>query len=461
MLSYRRFRRLTQDRHRSRLMRATRIRWQQRAVFVLGGIAVGGVAVAFAALADAAQREFARLLEHGALWPLLATPLGFVACSFAATRWFRGSQGSGIPQAIAAHRIADPGTRARLVSPWLAAGKIALTSLGLLCGASTGREGPTVQVGAAIMFAAGRLSPRKQAGLIVAGAAAGVAAAFNTPVAGIIFGIEELTRTFERHTSGLIIATVVAAGSVSLVLVGNYTYFGTSAGMLHGLVTWLAIPICGVTGGLLGGGFSRLAISVAKRASGGLGGWARRNPIAFAAACGLAVALAGLAAGGSTYGTGYAQVKAALAGDAALGVAFVPLKFFATACSSLSGIPGGIFSPSLAIGAGLGADVARLFSTADVGAMMLLGMVAYLAGVVQAPITAFVIVTELTNNRAMLMPLMMTALIAYGTARIVCPDGIYHALARQLLGAALASPSRTSAAATTLANTEASGGARP
>jgi H+/Cl- antiporter ClcA len=100
----------------------------------------------------------------------------------------------------------------------------------------------------------------------------------------------------------------------------------------------------------------------------------------------------------------------------------MPLKFLATVCSSLSRIPGGIFSPSLAIGAGL-----------------LLGMVAYLAGVVQAPITAFVIVTELTNNRAMLMPLMVTSLIGYGTARLVCPDGIYHALARQLLGTVTAS----------------------
>ena len=80
--------------------------------------------------------------------------------------------------------------------------------------------------------------------------------------------------------------------------------------------------------------------------------------------------------------------------------------------------------------------IARLFPDVDVGALMLLGMVGYLSGVVQAPITAFVIVTELTNNRAMLMPLMLTALIAHGTARLICPDGIYHALARNLLSAA-------------------------
>jgi H+/Cl- antiporter ClcA len=234
----------------------------------------------------------------------------------------------------------------------------------------------------------------------------------------------------------LIVSTVVAAGSVSLILLGNYTYFGTSAGTLHGVAAWVAMPVCGVAGGLLGGGFSRLVIAMAVNTTGKLALIARAGPVRFAAACGLVVAIAGIVAGNSTYGTGYAQVRNALDGSEPLGVLFMPLKFLATVCSSLSGIPGGIFSPSLAIGAGLGADIARLFSSVDVGAMMLLGMVAYLAGVVQAPITAFVIVTELTNNRAMLMPLMVTALIGYGTARLVCPDGIYHALARNLLSGA-------------------------
>jgi chloride channel protein, CIC family len=436
MLTTRSFSRLTQDRHRGRLIRATRIRWQQRGLFVLGGIAVGAVAVAFATLADYTQRQFTELLTYGRFWPLLVTPVGFAVAVFMASRFFRGSQGSGIPQAIAAHRIANTEVRQKLVSLRAAVGKIFLTAFGLLCGASTGREGPTVQIGAALMFAAGRLSPRKQRGLIVAGAAAGIAAAFNTPIAGVIFGIEELTRTFERRTSGLILATVVAAGSVSLVLLGNYTYFGTSAGTLHGLVQWVVIPLCGVTGGLLGGAFSRFVLAASAGHAGRLADLARQRPVVLAGACGLVVAVAGILAGDSTYGTGYAQVRGALDATEPLGVLFMPLKFLATLCSSISSIPGGIFSPSLAIGAGLGADIARLFPAVDIGVLMLLGMVAYLAGVVQAPITAFVIVTELTNNRAMLMPLMLTALIAHGTARLICPDGIYHALARNLLSAA-------------------------
>jgi H+/Cl- antiporter ClcA len=149
-----------------------------------------------------------------------------------------------------------------------------------------------------------------------------------------------------------------------------------------------------------------------------------------ALACGLAVALCGLASGDTIYGTGYAQVKAALENGAPLPWSFGLLKLTATAFSAISGIPSGIFSPSLAGGAGLGLNVAHFFPGAPLGAIMLLGMVAYFAGVVQAPITAFVIVTEMTDNHTMVVPLMAASLIAYSTSRLVCPEGTYHALAK-------------------------------
>jgi H+/Cl- antiporter ClcA len=100
---------------------------------------------------------------------------------------------------------------------------------------------------------------------------------------------------------------------------------------------------------------------------------------------------------------------------------------------AVSGIPGGIFSPSLAVGAGMGATIAQLFPTAPLGAIILLGMVSYFAGVVQAPITAFVIAFEMTENHDMVLPLMVASLIAYATSRVVCPEGIYHALAKGFL----------------------------
>jgi H+/Cl- antiporter ClcA len=432
MSASRQFRRLALIRHRARFVRATRNRWQARLLFVVGGCAVGAVAAGLAILAERAQTDFLRVLALHRLLGLVVTPLGFGLAVYAARRWFKNSQGSGIPQAIVAHRLSDSTSRAKLVSLRIAIGKILLTLFGLLCGASAGREGPTVQIGASILFSLGQLSRRRQAGLIVAGAAAGVAAAFNTPLAGIMFGIEELTRSFQRHTSGLIVSCVIAAGIVSLALLGNYTYFGTSSGVLHGHSTWVVVPLCGIAGGLGGGLFSRIVIAAARGFPGKLGLLINRHPVPFAMLCGLAVALCGLLSGDSVYGTGYREVSAALGGAQPLAPEFGALKFLATAVTSLSTLPGGIFSPSLAIGAGLGANVASLFADIDVSAVMLIGMVAYLAGVVQAPITAFVIVMEMTDNHAMLIPLMAAALIAHATSRLVCHEGIYHALAHQI-----------------------------
>jgi H+/Cl- antiporter ClcA len=411
-------------------------RWQRRIIFVAGGLAVGGAAVGLAQASDWAQIAFAHALEKWCYASFLTTPLGFALSVFLTIRFFPNSQGSGIPQAIAARELDDQAARSRLVSFRIGVGKVLLTVLGLLCGASVGREGPTVQVGASIMFALGRISPRRQPGLILAGAAAGVAAAFNTPLAGIVFGIEEMSRAFEVRTSGLIIGTVIAAGLTSLALVGNYSYFGSSATMLGNGIDWLAIPVCGVIGGLAGGLFSRLVIAAARGLPGKLGPLIKRYPIAFAFVCGLAVAICGFLSGDTIYGTGYAQVKHALEGGMPLPESFGVLKLLATLLSTGSGIPGGIFSPSLAVGAGLGSNIAHLFPSAPLAALLLLGMVSYFAGVVQAPITAFVIVTEMTDNHAMVVPLMAAALIAYGTSRLVCQEGIYHALAKGFLARA-------------------------
>jgi chloride channel protein, CIC family len=425
---------LLSDRH-VRLVKVLSIRWRRRAIFLAGGIAIGAAAVALAMLADWAQLAFAFLLAKSRYASLVVTPLGFALAVFLTNRFFPNSQGSGIPQAIAARQLTDHAARGRLVSIRIAIGKVLLTLLGLLCGASVGREGPTVQVGASIMFAIGRMSPRRQPGLILAGAAAGVAAAFNTPLAGIVFGIEEMSRAFETRTSGLIIATVIAAGLTSLALVGNYDYFGSSSTMLRNGYDWLAIPVCGVVGGLAGGLFSRAVIEIARGIPGRVGQLVKRHPLIFALACGFGVALCGLASGDLVYGTGYAQVKAALESDTPLPWDFGVLKLAATTFSAISGIPGGIFAPSLAIGAGIGANVAQLFSNAPIGAIMLLGMVSYFAGVVQAPITAFVIVTEMTDNHAMVVPVMAAALIAHAVSGLVCPEGIYHALAKGFLRA--------------------------
>ena len=185
-----------------------------------------------------------------------------------------------------------------------------------------------------------------------------------------------------------------------------------------------------MAGGLAGGLFSRILIAMAQGFSNPVGRGVKQYPLGFAVICGLATATCGLASDGTIYGTGYSQVKAALESGSPLPVNFSVLKFLATTFASISGMPGGISPPSLAVGAGLGSNVASLFPGAPLAAIMLLGMVSYFAGVVQAPITAFVIVTEMTDNHAMVVPVMAADLIGHASSRLVCKEGVYHALAK-------------------------------
>jgi H+/Cl- antiporter ClcA len=414
--------------------------WTRRIAFWVGAVLVALVAIAFADLANAAQSLF-RLVTGPRPWlVLLVAPAGLAVSVLLTRTVFPGAQGSGIPQVMAALHMSDPRQIARLLSARVALGKVLLTLLGLASGASVGREGPTVQVGASIMQALGRALhlPRAetQRGLVLAGGAAGVAAAFNTPLAGIVFAIEELSHSFESRTSGMVITAVVLGGIATLALSGNYTYFGvTSVGLPLG-TGWMAVILCGVTGGLLGGLFSQILITMAQGLPGRAGLWIKRHPILFAALCGLVIAGVGIASHGATYGTGYPQARLLVEGDARLPATFFLLKFLATVASYLSGIPGGIFAPSLSVGAALGSWLSLFFTHTPARAIVLLGMVGYFSGVVQAPITAFVIVLEMTANQQMTIPIMTTSMLAFVVSRLVCRRPLYGTLARRFLNRA-------------------------
>jgi H+/Cl- antiporter ClcA len=411
--------------------------WWRRVVFWVGAIVVATVAVGFAKAADWAGGLFLHVAAGHAWLPFIIAPLGLTIAYLLTRHVFPGAQGSGIPQTIAALHMRDPAMVDRVLSLRIAVGKVVLTLLGLLSGASIGREGPTVQVGASIMHALGNLLrlPRLELrrALILAGGAAGIAAAFNTPLAGIVFAIEELSHSFEARTSGTVFTAVVVAGATTLGLVGNYTYFGQTAAILSNNVAWLAVIVCSLTGGLAGGLFSQALIIAAR----GLPGWAGRMimtyPVAFAAICGLLLAIIGTLSGGQTYGTGYAQAKGMVEEHSTLPAVYALLKLAATVVSYVSGIPGGIFAPSLSIGAALGSVLAPLVPGAPVGAMILLGMTAYFSGVVQAPITAAVIVMEMTANQSLMIPLMATAFLSFAVSRLVCRRPLYGALARRFL----------------------------
>jgi H+/Cl- antiporter ClcA len=427
----------------ARYSRVEASRLRRQILFLVGGIGVGIAAVLMARASDLAQAGFRAGVAAWPWLPLVVTPAGFALSCFLARRLFPGSQGSGIPQVIAARKLPSTEPSGHLVSLRIAGGKILLMLLGLLAGGSLGREGPTVQVGAAIMQAAGRVASIRRSSLLLAGGAAGVAAAFNTPLAGIVFAIEELSKSFDSKASGIVIMTVMLAGLTAQMLLGDYTYFGSSYVTLSQGVAWVAVPVVAVVGGALGGLFNRLNVAWSRGLPGKPGAFIRRRPIVTAAALGLLVALLGFASGSDVSGTGYEAARAAIHETPSdVGLWYGPAKLLATLASTLSGIPGGIFSPSLSIGAGLGLDVAYLLNVDAASAIALLGMCAYLAGVVQAPLTSVVIVQEMTLNHSMLLPLMLVALIAGKVSSLIAPEGVYHALARNF---ALPAPAADSA----------------
>ncbi len=410
--------------------------WLRRIAFWLGAVLVALIALVFARLSDEAGRLFLKILHISRFLPLLVAPLGLIASAFLTRRLFPGAQGSGIPQVIAAIHSGDRAHMNALLKLRTAFGKLILTLLGLLSGASIGREGPTVQISATLMYNLGRWLrlPRTEMlnALVLAGGAAGIAAAFNTPLAGVVFAIEELSHSFEARTSGLSLTAVIVGGVVSLALQGNYTYFGISHAVLGFNAGWWAVLLCGVVGGLAGGAFAALLVRAGKGMPGALGRFMRDRPLAFAAICGLLIALFGLLSNGSSYGTGYAQARSLVEGRGDVPLSYAVLKFGANLVSYLSGVPGGIFAPALAVGAGLGQYLSHLVP-APAGAVVLLGMVAYFTGVVQAPITGAVIVMEMTENQAMTIPLMAASFLGFGASRLVCRRALYGALARNFL----------------------------
>ncbi|MDF0543608.1 chloride channel protein [Sphingobium sp. H39-3-25] len=403
-----------------------------RLAAVTGAILLSLFAIAFADCGEVAQSAFARLAKAHPLMPFVISPSLFMLVVYLTRRWAPAARGSGIPQVIAAGHDPEQGAKGPLISLRSAAAKFVGTVMMLFAGGSVGREGPTVQISAAVMVAVHRwLRVPVSAGVIIAGGAAGVAAAFNTPLAGVAFAIEELASAFEQKVAVFVMAAVMISGLVSLGLSGDYVYFGVMSQKMPVKDMLLVAPLAGVTGGIIGGLFSRSLIAMA-RSRFPLLVRARARPLLAAGACGLVVAIVGVTTAGLTWGTGYETTRDLLAGEHAP-LMFGPAKFIAALATALSGAPGGIFAPSLSVGAGFGNLLSKLMPFSPSGAVVLLGMAGYFTGVVRAPLTASIIMMEMTAERSMILPLFGTALIADWISALVCQPKLYHALSKQFL----------------------------
>ncbi len=412
--------------------------WRRRFFFWSGGLLTGLVAVLFTVLCNDCDRWFGLFAKAHPYWPFFITPIGLVVILLLVTKLFPGSESSGIPQVIAALHVKNPNERKKLVSLKIAVAKFFLTALGFLTGASIGREGPTIQLAASIMNSLRHFANFKaldlQKGFLLAGGAAGIAAAFNAPLAGIMFAIEELSSSFDKVFSGVLITTVVLSGVVAQTLLGNYAYFGMSSAslnLIHG--GWWVMFVTAVLGGALGGFFSFLILALSRffkplRLS---------QRVLLVLFLGFLIAGLGFATHGMTYGSGYNAAKNLIDSGDGINWWYGPAKMCANILAFLTGIPGGIFAPSLSAGAGFGGLISHFFSPGYKEAIIILGTVAYFSGVVQSPITCFVIVLEMTDstNSSLVLPIMLTSLIATAVSRSICHKSLYHVLAERYLDA--------------------------
>ncbi|MBL8721253.1 MAG: chloride channel protein [Myxococcales bacterium] len=413
------------------------------ALTLLVGLVCGLVAVAFHLGIKAAEHALidrARLQPHGAwaFWMVVTPTVGGLVAGALLTWLVPGARGSGIPQVKQAYATERGRIRFRD-----AFGKFCIAILQIGSGASLGREGPTVQICAGAAGMLGRatgLDPKNARRLIPVGVAAGIAAAFNAPIAAVTFTIEEIVGQLD-HTvlSGVVVAAALAAviersvlGTHPIITVDSYTLEHPSSLVFYALL--------GVAAAVVSVGFttSLLRLRAGFRTVQRIPGWA--HPAVGGLVTGLvAVFVLRFFHTTGVTGGGYETLGAALAGGLGLRLLLVlgAAKLLATVFSYSSGGAGGIFAPSLFIGAMLGGavgflDVAALHhSTRHLGAFALVGMGAVFAGVVRAPITSVLIIFEMTGGYGLVLPLMLANMTAYALARRWQPTSIYDALLEQ------------------------------
>lgn len=256
---------------------------------------MGVVVACFALATDRVQELFIHLVTQQKYAPLLLTPCSFAISAWLILRYFPAAAGSGVPQAIAAQGLEGKEDQQYLLGLKVIAGKIMLVLLVLAGGASVGREGPSVQiVGAGLMLffaTVARLQDRRT--FIMAGGAAGVAAAFNTPIAGIAFLIEEMARGMQYTNRLTLLAIIVLSGIAAMMITGNYDYFGYIKSDISLGLHWVPILVIGIVCGFAGSIFNILILDGRRYLYGIGNGFGTRNPVYFAAICGLGVATLG------------------------------------------------------------------------------------------------------------------------------------------------------------------------
>ncbi len=411
------------------------LQYREEQVFLVLSLVIGALAgltvVAFIVLTE---RLGMRLYPVGSpAWRRIAMPVGgSLVMGYLLYRYFPDARGSGVPQTKAALYARDGNISLRTIL-----GKFGCTAATLASGIPLGREGPSVQVGAGIASVLGRwlgLRPEKVKALIPVGAAAAIAAAFNTPMAAVLFALEEVVGDLHAPVLGSVVLASATSWAVLRLLLGNNPLFHVPQYELVHPLEFGIYAVLGVAGGFLSVAFTRLLLGMRKRfllLPRSTRWW---HPVVG----GLMVGLMGWCVP-QVLGVGYSYVGLALDGTMALKlmVLLIVLKLFAITTSYASGNAGGIFGPSLFLGAMLGGAIGTVAHqwlptyTAAPGAYALVGMGALFAGIVRAPMTSVLMIFEMTRDYTVIVPLMIANLASLFISTRFQKEPIYEALAHQ------------------------------
>jgi H+/Cl- antiporter ClcA len=413
----------------------TERRFEEDLLFVSIGIVSAIICSGYAKLFSATEAFSLNLFSQNRGLLFAVAPVGLIS-SYLFVRWFSPfSNGSGIPQVMACIEPDHHHLARRMLRKSVIVMKMLSSLVAVFSGAAIGREGPSLQISASIAYNLSLLFEKFKIKLrpeqvLVAGAASGLAAAFNTPIGGIVYAIEELSKEHVRNFRDVLLLAVVISGLTAQLILGNYLYLGyPTVPKANGLFLLMAVALLSLVCGILGGLFSKLLMILIE--------WRSRKSftqqLIIIGSVGIVLALFFFFLGGESLYSGKEVINEALFSKESFQWPLAITRFLTPLLSSMTGISGGIFAPSLSAGAAIGSLSAELLDPTMKAVLTLAGMVGFLTGVTHSPITSFILVLEMTDRHSVVFPMMIASVLSSLGARFISKHSFYEEALEKIL----------------------------
>lgn len=404
--------------------------------FWIGAFITGIIAILYAKSFVLAEKLTSIIFSYHAWLLFIITPICFITSWWLVKKFAPFSGGSGIPQVMASIEMATPKyieKIKKLLSLRIVVIKYLSSIVMMVGGGAIGREGPTIQIAGSVFRAINNLLPNwwpkiSEKNMIMTGAASGLAAAFNSPLAGVVFAVEELTKMHLNNFKAAVFAGVIIAGFTVQSLLGSYLFLGYPTVSDYTYYMHFGVLFVAVTAGLLGSGMAKIMWSLIK--------WKDKfkrdyQHLIYLLFCSLTIVTIAYFINEGILGSGRSLMTTTLFSDNKYVHWYMPiLRTVGPILSFTTGASGGIFAPALSGGASVGSVISSWFqlSASNTNIMILAGMVAFLTGVTRAPFTSAIVVLEMTNSNNLILFLMLSAIVANFVSILIDKHSIYEYL---------------------------------